>query len=129
MTMEQAPSLPGPQPGRRRRFTNEEKRQFLQQASASGESMSSVGRRFGLSVSLLFRWRRQLDGSAPPHPRPTEATARAEVRELRDRVRELERLLGKKTLENELLRQELSSLGQKPELALAEVETRLATPR
>ena len=25
--------------------------------------MSSVGRRYGLSVSLLFRWRRQLDGA------------------------------------------------------------------
>jgi transposase-like protein len=69
---------PGPMSGRRRRFTNEEKRRFLDEAAASGESMSSVGRRYGLSVSLLFRWRRQLDGSQRPNPRTTEEGARAE---------------------------------------------------
>jgi transposase len=130
-TMTQAPSsIPGPQMGRRRRFTNDEKRRFLTEASLPGESMSSVGRRYGLSVSLLFRWRRQLDGAATRVvAKPTEATARAEVRELRDRLRELERLLGKKTLESELLKQELARLGHKPDLAaLAALEpSHLAT--
>jgi transposase len=119
--MNQAPpEFPGPQTGRRRRFTSEEKRRFLQEAAASGESMSSVGRRYGLSVSLLFRWRRQVDGqtAAPTQaPRNPEATSRTEVRELRDRVRELERLLGRKTLEAELLKQELARLGHTPDLA------------
>jgi transposase len=118
--MNQAPEIPGPQVGRRRRFTSEEKRRFLQEAAASGESMSSVGRRYGLSVSLLFRWRRQVDGQSavrPPAARTPEATSRAEVRELRDRVRELERLLGRKTLESELLKQELSRLGHSPDVA------------
>jgi transposase len=117
--MNQAPEIPGPQPGRRRRFTTDEKRRFLEEAAASGESMSSVGRRYGLSVSLLFRWRRQVDGQAAKSPAPPspEASARAEVRELRDRVRELERLLGRKTLESEMLKQELSRLGHKPDLA------------
>jgi transposase len=117
---------PGPQPGRRRRFSNEEKRQFLQEAVGSGESMSSVGRRYGLSVSLLFRWRRQLDGQATP-ARKREDDARAEVRDLRDRVRELERLLGRKTLESELLKQELSRLGHNPTLALNALDTALAS--
>ena len=40
------------------------------------------------------------------------------MRDLRDRVRELERLLGRKTLESELLKQELSRLGHNPTLAL-----------
>jgi transposase len=118
--MNQAPEIPGPQPGRRRRFTTDEKRHFLEEAAANGESMSSVGRRYGLSVSLLFRWRRQVDGQAvtqaPPLRNP-EASARAEARELRDRVRELERLLGRKTLEAELLKQELARLGHNPDLA------------
>jgi transposase len=117
--MNQAPEIPGPQVGRRRRFTSEEKRRFLEEAAAAGESMSSVGRRYGLSVSLLFRWRRQIDGQAarPQAARNPEATARAEARELRDRVRELERLLGRKTLEAELLKQELARLGHNPDLA------------
>jgi transposase len=113
-----AVDFPGPMAGRRRRFTNDEKRRFLDEASASGESMSSVGRRYGLSVSLLFRWRRQLDGLARPNPRATEDGARAEARELRDKVKELERLLGRKTLEAELLKQELVKLGENPSVAL-----------
>jgi transposase len=116
---------PGPLPGRRRRFSNEEKRQFLQEAMGAGESMSSVGRRYGLSVSLLFRWRRQLDGQGTP-ARKREDEARAEMRDLRDRVRELERLLGRKTLEAELLKQELSRLGHNPTLALTALDTALA---
>lgn len=109
---------PGPMAGRRRRFTNDEKRKFLEEANGPGESMSSVGRRYGLSVSLLFRWRRQLDGQARPNPRGTEDGARAEARELRDKVKELERLLGRKTLEAELLKQELVKLGENPTVAL-----------
>jgi transposase len=36
-----------------------------------------------------------------------EVVAKAEVRELQKRIRELERVLGKKTLENEILREAL----------------------
>jgi transposase len=117
-----AGSLPGPLPGRRRRFSNEEKRQFLREAMGESESMSSVGRRYGLSVSLLFRWRRQLDGTTAPAKKREDDT-RAEVRDLRDRVRELERLLGRKTLESELLKQELSRLGHNPSLALTALDS------
>ena len=113
-----AVDYPGPQAGRRRRFTNDEKRRFLEEAGANGESMSSVGRRYGLSVSLLFRWRRQLDGAARRNPRGSEEGARLEARELRDKVKELERLLGRKTLEAELLKQELVRLGENPAMAL-----------
>jgi transposase len=113
---------PGPMQGRRRRFTNDEKRKFLDEAAAAGESMSSIGRRYGLSVSLLFRWRRQLEGSARPNPRTSEEGARAEARELREKVREFERLLGRKTLEVELLKQELTRLGQNPAAALSALD-------
>jgi transposase len=116
------PDYPGPLMGRRRRFTNDEKRRFLFEAAQAGESMSSVGRRYGLSVSLLFRWRRQLDGAARPNPRLTEEGARAEARELREKVRELERLLGRKTLEAELLKQELTKLGHNPAVALTALD-------
>ena len=127
---ESAVDFPGPMAGRRRRFTNEEKRRFLEEAAASGESMSSVGRRYGLSVSLLFRWRRQLDGTTRPNPRTTEEGARAEARELRDKVKELERLLGRKTLEAELLQQELSRLGHNPVVALSALDAATgANPR
>jgi transposase len=113
--------LPGPMPGRRRRFTSEEKRQFIKQAMAPGESMSSVGRRHGLSVSLLFRWRRQLDGQNRAAAKAADGP-KNESRELRERVRELERLLGRKTLEAELLQQELARLGHNPGVALSALD-------
>ena len=110
--------LPGPLPGRRRRFSAEEKRQFIKQAMAPGESMSSVGRRHGLSVSLLFRWRRQLDGGTRLGPGEDEGATPGETHELRDRISELERLVARKTLEVELLQQELARLGVNPNAAL-----------
>ena len=114
--------LPGPMPGRRRRFTSEEKRLFITQAMAAGESMSSVGRRHGLSVSLLFRWRRQLDSDLDRKTTSETSAPRSETRDLREKVRELERLLGRKTLEVELLQQELSRLGHNPVVALAALD-------
>jgi transposase len=114
--------LPGPLPGRRRRFTSEEKRQFIKQAMSPGESMSSVGRRHGLSVSLLFRWRRQLEGQNRAAARAADGAPKNESRELRERVRELERLLGRKTLEAELLQQELARLGHNPGVALSALD-------
>jgi len=50
-----------PQPGRRRRFTAEEKRQLVAEATAPGSSVSLVARRHELSSSLLFRWRRLME--------------------------------------------------------------------
>jgi transposase len=105
-----SPENPGPLPGRRRRFSTEEKRQFITEAMSAGQSMSSVGRRHGLSVSLLFRWRRQLEGTRRQGAADQDGS-RAELRVLRDRVRELERMLGRKTHELETLQQEMSRLG------------------
>jgi transposase len=122
--------LPGPMPGRRRRFTSDEKRLFITQAMAPGESMSSVGRRHGLSVSLLFRWRRQLDSDLDRKASSEDAAApRSDARDLREKVRELERLLGRKTLEVELLQQELSRLGHNPVVALQALDNAAASAR
>jgi transposase len=51
---------------RRRRFTNEEKRHFLELASQPRSSISDVAERYGLALSLLFRWRKEFgEGPAP----------------------------------------------------------------
>lgn len=103
------PTAQGPRPGRRRRFSTDDKRRILAEASAPGQSVSAVGRRYGLSASLLFRWRRSLDGPRPPRRERTEPALRAELRRLREEIRQLERLLGKKTLEVERLRTALDA--------------------
>jgi transposase len=50
---------------RRRRFSEEEKRHFLDLANQPGSSLSDVAQRYDLALSLLFRWRKELEGPAP----------------------------------------------------------------
>lgn len=47
-------------PGHRRHFTSDEKRALLTEAFRNGESLSALGRRYDIAVSLLFRWKREL---------------------------------------------------------------------
>lgn len=97
-----------PQPGRRRRFTAEEKGQLVAEALAPGSSISLVARRHEISSSLLFRWRRLMEQGGLESLGADELVVPAsEAKQLRSRVRELERLLGRKTLEVEILKEAL----------------------
>jgi transposase len=67
-----------------------------------GTSISYVARRHGLSPSLVFRWRRLMtEGGQKAVSADDEVVPAADLRRLEDRVRELERQLGRKTLEVE----------------------------
>ena len=48
-------------PGRRRRYTPEQKRALLDHAAAPGGSISETARTFGVAPSLLFQWKRVMD--------------------------------------------------------------------
>lgn len=97
--------IDNPRVGRRRRFTAEEKRAFVEEAARPGNSVSQVARRHNLSPSLLFSWRRLMEQGSMSSLGAEEAVVpESEVKQLKARVRELERLLGKKTLENEILK-------------------------
>lgn len=104
MLTEQKTGLEVPEPrlGRRRRFSAAEKRSILVQADTAGETVSSVGRRYGLSVSLLFRWKRQLDQEAAAAKAGTSA-----VGKLRSRLGQLELQLAALVGENDALRDAL----------------------
>ena len=95
-------------PGRRRRYTAEEKRKIVEETAVPGHSVSSVSRRYGVSPSLLFRWRRLNDEGGMQGLGAEEAVVpESEAKQLRAQVRELQRLLGKKTMETEILREAL----------------------
>jgi transposase len=97
-----------PQLGRRRRFTAEEKRQLVAEALAPGSSISLVARRHEIASSLLFRWRRLMEQGGLESLGADELVVPAsEAKQRRSRVRELERLLGRKTLEVEILKEAL----------------------
>jgi transposase len=91
---------------RRRRYTLEQKLAAVAEASQPGMSISFVARRHGISPSLLFGWRRRMaEGGKEAVRVDDEVVSSAEVKVLEKRIRELERVLGKKTMENEILRE------------------------
>ena len=91
---------------RRRRYTAEQKMALVQEAMQPGMTISYVARRHGISPSLIFGWRRRMsEGGKEAIRADDEVVARAEVLALQKQVRELQRVLGKKTLENEILRE------------------------
>jgi transposase len=91
---------------RRRRYTAEQKMAVVQEAMQPGMTISYVARRHGISPSLIFGWRRRMsEGGKEAIRADDEVVAKAEILALQRRVRELERVLGKKTLENEILRE------------------------
>ena len=93
-------------PGRKRRYTTSQKQAILDEAAQPGNSISGVARRFGISPSLVFRWKKAQDAGALAGLDADEpVVAESEVRELKAKVRELERLLGKKTMEAEILKE------------------------
>ncbi len=90
---------------RRRRWSTQEKLEIVEESEISGLSVSAVARKHGVSPSLLFTWRRLArDGKLSAIKAGEEVVAASEVRQLKAKIRELERVLGKKTLENEILK-------------------------
>ncbi len=90
---------------RRRRWTTEQKLTIIEQSFEPGETVSSTARRHGVGPNLLYRWRRLLsEGGAAAVDSEGSVVANSEVKKLGDRVRELEHMLGRKTMEVEILR-------------------------
>ena len=99
---------------RRRRYSVDQKLAVLAEAAQPGMSISYVARRHGISPSLLFGWRRRMtEGGKEAVRADDEVVASAQLRALEKRIRELERVLGKKTLENEILREALKVAHEK----------------
>jgi transposase len=99
---------------RRRRFSVEQKIRCVQETNQPGISVSHIARKYGISPSLLFLWRnRMAEGGKKAIAVDDEVVAAAEVKELKQRIRELERVLGKKTLENEILKDAVDLARQK----------------
>jgi transposase len=106
---------------RRRRWSTEQKLQIIEESFLPGETVSSVARRRGVAPNLLYRWRRLLtEGGAAAVGSDEPVVGSSEVRRLEERVRDLERLLGRKTMEVEIHKEALAkSESKKPSLRLS----------
>jgi len=90
---------------RRRRFTPEQKRAIVEEAEAPGMSVSLVARKYDINPSLVFTWRRLMNaGALVAAGSEDQVVPLSEVKVLKAKIRELERLLGRKTMEVEILK-------------------------
>ena len=93
---------------RRRRWPAAKKLRIVEESFEPGETVSSVARRHGLAANLLYRWRRLMsEGGAIAVKSDESVVGSSEVKRLEQKVRELERLLGRKTMEVEILKEAL----------------------
>lgn len=104
--------------GRRRRWSAAEKLRIVEETLEDHASISIVARRNGVAPNLLYRWRRlMLAGGSVAVTEDDDVTSNRVVREMESRIRELERQLGRKTMEAEILREALDkSRVKKPTL-------------
>lgn len=94
--------------GRRRRWSAAEKLRIVEETLEDHASISIVARRNGVAPNLLYRWRRLLlEGGSVAVTEDDDVTSNRVVREMETRIRELERQLGRKTMEAEILREAL----------------------
>src|ERR1700757_1679471 len=91
---------------RRRRWTASEKVRMVEETFAPGMTVSLVARQHGVAPNQLFTWRRlAAQGSLTAAGSGEEVVPASDYRALQNPVRELHRLLGKKRLEAENLKE------------------------
>ena len=91
---------------RRRRWSLAEKARLVRRSYEPGMSVSLVARQEGVSASLLFQWRKLERQGALTAVSAGEAVVPAsELAAARAEIAKLQRVLGKKTLENEILKE------------------------
>jgi transposase len=85
-----------------RTFSQEFKRQVVEELLSGESHPAQLCRRHSISSSLLYHWKKQYSrGKYNNEPTAEEA--------LKDRIEKLERLVGKLTLENEFLKKGLQN--------------------
>ena len=99
---------------RRRRWSVAEKIRIVQECEQPGMSVSYVARKHDIAPNMLFRWRRLMrEGGLSAIQANEPVIGASEVKRLKNRIRELERLLGKKTMENEILKEAIEIAREK----------------
>jgi len=91
---------------RRRRWSPSEKKQMVLETYSPGVSVSQIARKYGINPSQLFYWRRLMEnGGLKGIESQEELVPKSQLKALEKHIRELERALGKKTLQVEILQE------------------------
>ncbi len=94
---------------RRRRFTDEFKRQSVVQATKAGNTVAGIARDIGVERSVLAGWVRKMnDGTYEPTPdKPIRSASHVELEQLR-------RELAKVKMERDILKKALGYFAKDP---------------
>ena len=93
-------------PQKRRRGSPQEKLAMVQQSYEPGYSVSLVARQHGVNANQLFLWRKlHQQGELMPVAAGESTVPAAQLADAVRQIRELQRLLGKKTMEAEILKE------------------------
>lgn len=90
---------------RKRHWSPSEKQSIVSETYQPGFTVSQIARKYDIPPSQLFYWRRRLeDGALVAVGSEEKVVPESEVKALKERIRNLERMLGRKTEQVEILR-------------------------
>lgn len=93
-------------PERRRRWSPDEKLALVKKTMEPGMTVSHVAREAGIAVSQLFQWKKAYEqGSLVAVGAVEPVVPASELQDALRKIKQLEAVLGRKTLENEILKE------------------------
>lgn len=103
---------------RRRRWSVQEKAALVKETYEPGMSVSLVARKHGISASQLFNWRKlEREGALVAVHSGESVVPASELAAARAQIAQLQRMLGKKTMEAEILREAVEIAREKKWIA------------
>ena len=103
-------TMPAQKNGRKRRWNPDQKLAVLQEWQQQGIPVVEVCRRHGLNANQVYRWRRALDHGLKDG---AALIPKSQISALQKKVDELERALGRKALEVDVLKKAFELKGLK----------------
>ena len=103
---------------RRRRWSAEEKAALVRETYEPGMNVSLVARKHGVGTSQLFNWRKlEREGALTAVTAGESVVPASELAAARAQIAQLQRMLGKKTMEAEVLKEAVEFAREKKWIA------------
>lgn len=103
---------------RRRRYSAQEKIEFVKLTYTPGNSVSSIARQYNISPSLLFKWRQLYkDGGLAAITSGSETASAKEIAQLKDEIKRLHQLVGRQAADLALYKEAMEVMREKKWIA------------